>query len=184
MARRVSEKCRRCSKLAVESAKEKDCWAGQVCHVRRSSYRNRDRYNKQRRTKYRTNQGQLVVESGAMMGEPVAMAKGRSETIAISTPQAWAAILHLYRARVGDPLHAIAAELWDGGGKVAVVEPVHTLGWSPSQVQAYLRQVLASFSGHAGVAIAQYEAQGSIIQKLAQLWNARCVDRRLVFGYC
>lgn len=42
---------------------------------------------------------------------------------------------------------------------VALVEPVHTLGWPQAQVKQYLAGVLTSFSGHAGVAIAQFEAQ-------------------------
>jgi hypothetical protein len=151
MARPISEKCRRCAKLSVESAKEKDCWAGQVCHVRRSNYRKRDLRNQQRRTKYRADQGLMPGDGVVGVGQAVA--------IAVPTPQVWAAILHLYRARVGDPLHAIGAELWLGGGKVALVEPVHTLGWTQAQVKQYLAGVLASFSGYAGVAIAQFEAQ-------------------------
>jgi len=70
-----------------------------------------------------------------------------------------AAVLHLYRERVGDPLHAVGAELWVGSQKVAAIAPVHTLGMTGGQVKAYLRQVLEAFSQHQGVELERFEAQ-------------------------
>ena len=58
-----SERCRRCAKLSLEQAialhgpDGTGCWEGSPCHKRRSYYKNRDRYNKQRRKQYRVNQG-------------------------------------------------------------------------------------------------------------------------------
>lgn len=142
-----SEKCRLCSKRSVEQAlvlhgpEGTGCWEGPPCHKLRTYYRNRDRYNKQRRLKYREANG--------------------SETIVktLLAPEVPAAVLHLYRTRVGDPLHAAGAELWVGQKKVAVVEPVHTLGMTGSQVKAYLRQVLHAFSQQQGVALEKFETQ-------------------------
>ncbi|PSP36558.1 MAG: hypothetical protein BRC57_01220, partial [Cyanobacteria bacterium QS_8_48_54] len=68
-----------------------------------------------------------------------------------SVPEIPAAVLHLYRPRVGDPLHAVGAELWVEQKKVAAIEPVHTLGMSGSQVKTYLKQILQSFSQELGV---------------------------------
>ncbi|MGF1603912.1 MAG: hypothetical protein ACFCU8_18215 [Thermosynechococcaceae cyanobacterium] len=129
MARAIAEKCRRCAKLPVIDAKEKDCWAGQPCHVRRHSYRNRDRYNKQKKQKYAIATGKIVPE------------------ITVAVPEIPAAILHLYRARVDAPLHAIAAELWVGQKQVAKVETVHCLGWTGMQVKQSLREILKGVSG-------------------------------------
>ncbi|PZD70823.1 hypothetical protein C1752_08965 [Acaryochloris thomasi RCC1774] len=129
MARPLAEKCRRCAKLSVTEAKEKDCWAGQVCHVRRHGYRNRDRYNKQKKKQYAIATGKIIPE------------------ITVAVPATPAAILHLYRVRVDAPLHAIAAELWIGQQQVAKVEPVHCLGWTGMQVKQYSREVLKGFSG-------------------------------------
>ncbi|WP_110988992.1 hypothetical protein [Acaryochloris thomasi] len=128
MARAISEKCRRCAKLSAAEAKEKECWVGQPCHVRRHGYRNRDRYNKQKKQKYAIATGKIVPE------------------ITVAVPQNPAAILHLYRERKDAPLHAIAAELWVGGKQVAKVEPVHCLGWTGSQAKQYSKNILQSFS--------------------------------------
>jgi hypothetical protein len=70
-----------------------------------------------------------------------------------------AAVLHLYRPRVGDPLHAVGAELWVGQKKVAMIEPVHTLGMTGSQVKAYLCQILQAFSQQQGVDLEKFETQ-------------------------
>lgn len=144
MARPQSEKCRRCAKLPASEARQRyDCWSDEKnrCHRRRTYYRSRDRYNKTRRQKYRASKGdEISVE-------------------VVSPPTTLAAVLHLYRERVGDPLHAVGAELWVGQQKVAEIEPVHTLGMTGSQVKAYLRQVLGVFSQHQGVALERFEAQ-------------------------
>ena len=59
MPTKASDKCRQCSKLSVKSAialhgTEGDgCWAGEPCHKRRTYYKKRDLYNRNRRLKYR-----------------------------------------------------------------------------------------------------------------------------------
>lgn len=149
MPRSSQEKCRLCSKLSTEVARQRHgsdgtgCWTDEAnrCHRRRSYYRSRDRYNQRRRLKYRTDSG----SEAAVKILPV--------------PETPAAVLHLYRTRVGDPLHAVGAELWMGQKKVAVIEPVHTLGMTGSQVKAYLRQVLHAFSQQQGVALEKFETQ-------------------------
>lgn len=142
-----SERCRLCSKLAIAQAKAQHgaegtgCWDDRHCHQRRSNKRHRDRYNRQRRHKYRDAKG------GEMTVKPIPIQV---------VP---AAVLHLYRTRIGDPLHAVGAELWVGEKKIAVVEPVHTLGLTKSQVKGYLRQVLHAFSQQQGVVLEKFEAQ-------------------------
>lgn len=144
MARAESEKCRRCAKLTAAEARQRhDCWSDEAnrCHRQRSYYRSRDLYNKTRRLKYRAGKGDEV------------------SVVAISPPAAPAAVLHLYRARVGDPLHAVSAELWVGSKKVAEIEPVHTFGMTGSQVKTYLRQVLQAFSQQQGLELKKFETQ-------------------------
>jgi hypothetical protein len=68
--------------------------------------------------------------------------------------------LHLYRARVDDPLHAIGAELWLGQSKIAQIEPVHTMGLIPAQIKVFLKEILTAFSGQVtGDGVAQLEVQ-------------------------
>lgn len=143
MPRPQKEKCRLCSKLSVAEAQAKhgpqgdNCWNAKVCHRRRNYYRHRDSVNPQRR---RSRQ----VQQQALLDIP-----------ALEVP---AAVLHLYRTRVGDPLPAVGAELGVGGRKIAAIEPVHTLGMAGSQVKGDLRKMLEAFSLQQGVVLERFEA--------------------------
>ena len=135
MPKSTREKCRLCAKLDLEGAIARHgpagtgCWERDKCHKRRTYYRNRDRYNKDRRHKYAIETGRIV----PVMSVPV--------------PQVPAATLHLYRERKDGPLHAIAAALWMGAKQMAIAEPVHCLGWTGAQVRQYCREILKAFSG-------------------------------------
>ncbi|MBD2105166.1 hypothetical protein [Leptolyngbya sp. FACHB-261] len=132
MPRPQAEKCRRCAKLTAAEAQKlhgpegDGCWTDEAnrCNRRRSYYRHRDRFNQSRRL-------QRDVKPGLE----------RVEILAVP-----AAVLHLYRARVDDPVHAVGAELWIGQERRARLEPVHCFGLTPGQLSAYAQQVLAVFS--------------------------------------
>jgi hypothetical protein len=147
MPKTASEKCRLCAKLSAEEAIARhgpsgtNCWEGSPCHKRRTYYRNRDRYNQGKRQQYRQSMGQ----------EPV--------VLAIAAPAVASAELHLYRARVDAPLHAIEAELRMGDRVVAKIEPVHAQGLSAVQVKGFLREVLAAFSVQSGEELAKFDVQ-------------------------
>jgi hypothetical protein len=153
MPKPLSEKCRLCAKLTAAEAIAKhgptgtNCWDGDKCHKRRTYYRNRDRYNTTKRTQYRGIEAAGVDNTG------------QTAVLAVAPPIVTAAVLHLYRERVDDPLHAIGAELWLGQDKVAEIEPVHTMGLLPAQVKAFLKEVLAAFSRQVGSNITQFEVQ-------------------------
>ena len=162
MARPLSEKCRRCAKLNAEQAialhgpDGTGCWEGPPCHKRRNYYKNRDRYNKQRRRQYRVNQGVAPVDAEVLSSSGEATI---TQVIEVPVPQSAAAIVHLWRQNQSAPLHAIAFELLQNGVKTVEVEPVHTLGWTAPQVKTYMRDVLRSLSGHVGQELRQFEAQ-------------------------
>ncbi len=147
MPKSQSEKCRLCTKLSAEEAIARHgssgtgCWVGEPCHKRRSYYRNRDRYNASKRQQYRVTAGH----------EPV--------VLAITSPAVASAELHLYRARVDAPLHAIGAELRMGDRVVAKIEPVHAQGLSAAQVKEFLREVLSALSGQAGENLGKFDVQ-------------------------
>jgi hypothetical protein len=153
MPKTVSEKCRLCAKLTATEAIAKhgpsgtDCWEGDKCHKRRTYYRNRARYNASKRVHYRSSE------------ERSENVMGQTAVIAVAPPIVPAAVLHLYRERVDDPLHAIGAELWLGQDKIAEIEPVHTLGLMPAQVKAFLKEVLVTFSSQGGTSVLQFEVQ-------------------------
>ncbi len=144
MPRSSQEKCRLCSKLSAEVARQRHgsegtgCWDDALCHQRRSYYRSRELYNKSRRLKRQSSE---------------------STPLQVPIPPVPAAVLHLYRERVDAPLHAIGAELWLGQEKKAAIEPVHCLGLTSRQVATYLQEVLQVFSHKYDVAIAKFAAQ-------------------------
>jgi hypothetical protein len=147
MPKSTSEKCRLCAKLSVEDAIARhgsngtDCWDGDKCHKRRTYYRNRDRYNSDKRKSYRQSVGKAPT------------------VLAIAPPAVAMAELHLYRARVDAPLHAIGAELRQGDLVVAKIEPVHAQGLTAVQVKGFLREVLSAFSVQAGESLSKFDVQ-------------------------
>lgn len=154
MPKTASEKCQLCAKLAVEDAIARhgpdgtNCWVGDPCRKRRTYYRNRDRYNGNRRRQYR---------GVAVLAE---VDDGKGTVLTLVPAIAPAAVLYLYRARVNDPLHAIGAELWLGQSKIAEIEPVHTMGLMPAQVKGFLKEILTAFSGQVtGGGVTQFEVQ-------------------------
>ncbi|WP_144405726.1 hypothetical protein [Aliterella atlantica] len=97
MLTKTSDKCRQCSKLSVESAIARhgesgdNCWVGERCHKRRTYYRKRKLYNRNRRLKY-----QGLKESAAQLTD---------------IPTVPAVVVYFYRQRKDEPLHALSIEL-------------------------------------------------------------------------
>lgn len=57
-------------------------------------------------------------------------------------PQLMFAVLVVYRQPGTDtPIHAIAAEIWQGQEKVAIVPAVHCVGMMASQVHQYVNKI-------------------------------------------
>ncbi len=134
MPTRVSDKCRQCSKLSVDQEialhgeSSNGCWVGELCHKRRTYYKKRDLYNRNRRLKYR--------------GEKEAAVQLDSTDI----PTIPAIIVYFYRQRKDEPLHAVSVELWIGQQRKAVREPVHTFGWTGAHVREYITGAIAQFN--------------------------------------
>lgn len=129
--RGLPEKCRKCAMLSAEQAQAlhglegDNCWNPAVCYSRRSYARHRDRVN-QTRSRKRKEGGleQIPIEF-----EPL--------------NQLVFGVLVVYREAGSDtPVHAIAAEIWQGQEKVAIVPAVHCGGMVPSQVHQYVSKML------------------------------------------
>jgi hypothetical protein len=155
MPTKIQEKCRQCSKLGVESAialhgTEGDgCWVGELCHKRRTYYKKRDLFNRNRRLKYQ--------------GEKESVKQLESITI----PTVPAVIVYFYRGRKDEPLHALSVELWVGQQRKATREPVHTLGWKEANVREYILSAITSFSQ-------QYEVSISGVTATVELKPSLC----------
>ena len=146
MGRPISKICRQCATLSVEEAKEihgehgDRCWNPQVCHRRRSHYRHRDDNNRSRR---RTKRMGILASTEL----PVKV------EIEPPVPQlAIAAVLVLYRQHKNSPVHAVAAEIWQGSNLIASVKPIHCMGMRGDRVSEYLQEILALLTQQFGVA--------------------------------
>lgn len=133
-------KCRKCGMLSAQQAKmlhgvEGDgCWNPAVCYSRRSYARNRDRANQTCSRKRK--EGQFAAISVEF--EPLT-------SIVF-------AVLVVYRAvGVDTPVHAIAAEIWQGQEKIAIVPSVHCVGLVPSQVHQYVSELLSVLEERYGI---------------------------------
>ncbi len=138
MARPINRKCQDCAFLSADDAKlihgpepEGDgCWDEKVCPTRRYRYRNRQQIMIEKRQKRR-----------AVKGDPVGAEQDSGVTVipaGIELPAV--AYLFLYKKPPKDaPNHAVGIEVWRGAEKVAVVEPIHTLGMTNLQIRDYLQ---------------------------------------------
>ncbi|HEY9825606.1 MAG TPA: hypothetical protein V6D19_09170 [Stenomitos sp.] len=146
MARRVNPTCLYCSQLSQQEAialhgpgTQTGCWNPKTCPRRRSHYRNRLENNAKQRGQYRARKtvGSKVEGSEAFV-------------IPVQAPPV--ALLYLYRENRQDAhLHAISAAVWQGNQKLAEIAPVHCLGMTNRQVNAYLRDVLAVVGDKFGI---------------------------------
>lgn len=145
MGRHVSKICLACATLPLEEAIElhgengDGCWNPKICHRRRSHYRHRDDNNRTRRRAKR-----LLVEANQESGV----------ILEVEPPvpkAAIAAVLVLYRQHKNAPVHAAAAEVWQGNQLIAAVKPVHCMGMRGNQVSEYLQEILALLTQQFGV---------------------------------
>lgn len=66
-------------------------------------------------------------------------------------PLSYAAVLVLYRNHKDAPVHAVAAEIWQGDRQVLNIPPIHCLGMRGNQVTAYIQTVLEQLHHQFGV---------------------------------
>jgi hypothetical protein len=160
MARRVNHKCQHCATLTAEEAialhgtAGDNCWnpddirqLGYNCHRRRNHYRHRDDDNRNRRRLRKLEKqglGTQAVSNHRAVEDPVLIS-------APTPPAICAAVLVLYRNHKDSPVHAVAAEVWQGDRKIGGLQPVHCMGMRGDQVAAYLQEVLLTLREHYGV---------------------------------
>ena len=138
MARRINKKCLHCAGLDIEKAREihgdsgDGCWNPKICRRRRSHYRHRAENNAKRRQARRSGDSPQI--------------------ISVTVEQPIVAMVTLYKEERKDAsLHAVSASVWQGTQQIAMVEPVHCLGWTPRQVRTYLERVLVKLNESYGI---------------------------------
>jgi hypothetical protein len=125
MPKKVAHNCFQCSKLSHDEAQAKSCWDADRCPNRRHYQRNKERISQQRRSlKSQTKLSDYTEKPTA----------NQPRTIAIDPPLGTAASIIFYRERQDSPVHAIAAEVWQGNNKILAVQPIHCLGYQMSRV--------------------------------------------------
>jgi hypothetical protein len=142
MPKKVAHNCFQCSKLSHDEAQTKSCWDADRCPNRRHYQRNKERISQQRQS-LRT-QAKTTI-SGT--------------TIAIDHPIGTAANIIFYRERQDAPVHAIAAEVWQGNRKVLNVKPMHCLGLSPAQVVGMMAEILKACSSELNVELSKFASK-------------------------
>jgi hypothetical protein len=111
-----------------------NCWNPSVCYSRRSYARHRDRINQTRSRKRQAGKLEQISVAFAPLAKLVF------------------AVLLVYRQAGADtPVHAIAAEVWQGQDKIAIVPPVHCVGMVPSQVHTYVGKMLSLLEERYGI---------------------------------
>ena len=97
MPKKVGHNCFQCSKLSTTEAQAKPCWDAVRCPNRRHYQRNKARISQQR-----------------SQSRPVESSDNVPRTIVIEPPIGTAVSIIFYRERQDAPVHAIAAEVWQG----------------------------------------------------------------------
>jgi hypothetical protein len=139
MPKKIGHNCFQCSKLSTVEAQAKPCWDADRCPNRRHYQRNKERISQQRR-EIRTKNSD----------------REQTPTISIEHPVGTAASIIFYRERQDAPVHAIAAEIWQGNSKVLEVQPMHCLGLSPAQVVGIMTEILKACSIELAVELTKF----------------------------
>jgi len=138
MPKRVNPKCLHCSQLSPDEAKNlhdssgDGCWDDRLCHGRRSRYRHRADRNAAQRQRYQRRRPSTVEVQEVPPLEGV-------------TPRP-VVYLYVYRENPENkdsPTHSVAATVWTGEEKLAVVAPIHVHGMGETAVEAYIKKVMA-----------------------------------------
>jgi hypothetical protein len=140
--KKVAHNCFQCSKLSHDEAQTKSCWDADRCPNRRHYQRNKERISQQRRS--------------TRTEKP---ATDNPRTIEIDPPLGTAASIIFYRERQDAPVHAIAAEVWQGSNKVLAVHPIHCLGLSPAQVVEVMTEILSACSTELDVELSRFASK-------------------------
>jgi hypothetical protein len=153
MPKKVAHNCFQCSKLSHDEAQTKSCWDADRCPNRRHYQRNKERISQQRRSLKTQAQRSDHAEQSTI----TAIASGA--TIAIEHPIGTTASIIFYRERQDAPVHAIAAEIWQGNRKVLSVKPMHCLGLSPNQVVGVMGEILQACSIELEVELSKFASK-------------------------
>jgi hypothetical protein len=146
--KKIAHNCFQCSKLSNGEAQAKSCWDADRCPNRRHYQRNKERISQQRKTQAKLSD--RPEESTAIASET---------TIAIDHPIGTTASIIFYRERQDAPVHAIAAEVWQGNRKVLNVKPMHCLGLSPAQVVQMMAEILKACSVELDVELSKFASK-------------------------
>jgi hypothetical protein len=169
MPKKVAHNCFQCSKLSHNEAQTKSCWDADRCPNRRHYQRNKERISQQRRS----------LKTQAKLSDHT----DRPTTIEIDHPMGTAASIIFYRERQDAPVHAIAAEVWQGGDKVLTVKPMHCLGLSPSQVVEMMTEILSACSIELEVKLSKFASKVELHPSLCPIRPCPLCERNLNTNY-
>jgi hypothetical protein len=165
MPKKVAHNCFQCSKLSHDEAQVKSCWDADRCPNRRHYHRNKERISQQRRS----------LKTHAKLSDHT----DRPTTIEIDHPMGTAASIIFYRERQDAPVHAIAAEIWQGNRKVLSVKPMHCLGLSPNQVVGMMAEILKACSTEINADLSRFASKVELHPSLCPIRPCLLCGRNL-----
>jgi hypothetical protein len=171
MPKKVAHNCFQCSKLSHDEAQIKSCWDADRCPNRRHYQRNKERISQQRRSLRTQAQLSNYTETSTIISI------ASNTTIAIDPPIGTAASIIFYRERQDAPVHAIAAEVWQGNRKVLNVKPMHCLGLSPSQVVGMMAEILKACSTELNADLSRFASKVELHPSLCPIRPCPLCDR-------
>jgi hypothetical protein len=160
MPKKVAHNCFQCSKLSHDEAQAKSCWDADRCPNRRHYQRNKERISQQRRS---------LKSQTKLSNHTEKPTANQPRTIEIAHPISTAASIIFYRERQDAPVHAIAAEVWQGNNKVLAVQPIHCLGLSPAQVVEVMSEILSACSIQLNVELSKFASKVELHPSLCPL---------------
>jgi hypothetical protein len=104
-------------------------------------------------------------------------------TIAIDHPIGTAASIIFYRERQDAPVHAIAAEVWQGNRKVLNMKPMHCLGLSPSQVVGIMADILKACSTELDAELGKFASKVELHPSLCPIKPCSAIYFKLFVWY-
>ena len=132
MPRQINRQCLACTAEDIAVAKAKPCWAGKVCHNRRSRNRHRVRINAERR---------------------IARNREKLKTFKVEIEQEAYALAYLERATgaADSPILSIYIEIRKAGKAIAQIQTVDARDWRGPKVRQYLTECLRLLTKEYGI---------------------------------
>lgn len=142
MGTKKNHDCQGCSKLKASDARKKRCWDDQLCHSRRSYWRNQDKVA-------------IARKQQRQVGDSV-------EELGFEVESSYYLHVDFYRDRKLDPLRAIAIEVRKGNEVVLRQQPIDCLGKNREELRGIMNEVMKEANQKLGLNLTKYSSRAEL----------------------